>query len=95
MAKKINEDRMSAQMGINYFPEDSLEKQAYGIVEKYSENIPIPNDRNRLGFCLYKYLTGEGDNPDILVNSTKIKIVGITKEELAAKLNNDLDKVKK
>lgn len=86
---------MSTQMGISYFPEDSLEKQAYGIVEKYSENIPIPNDRNRLGFCLYKYLVGEGDNPDILVKSTKIKIVGITKEELAAKLNNDLTKVKK
>jgi hypothetical protein len=82
-------------VGVKYFPEDSLEKQVYSIVEKYSENIPIPNDRNRMGFCLYKYMIGEGDNPDILVNSTKIKIVGLSKEELAFKLNQELTRIRK
>ncbi|HEX2961886.1 MAG: hypothetical protein ACM3UR_06995 [Bacteroidota bacterium] len=77
------------------FPEDSLEKQVYNIVEKYKENIPIMNDRNRLGYNLFKYMSGEGDSPEILVKSTKIKIVGMTKEELAAKLTADLKTVKK
>ncbi|MGE5354135.1 MAG: hypothetical protein ACM3P0_18760 [Acidobacteriota bacterium] len=77
------------------FPEDSLEKQVYNIVEKYKENIPIMNDRNRLGYNLFKYMSGEGDSPEILVKSTKIKIVGMTKEELAQKLSADLKAVKK
>lgn len=77
------------------FPEDSLEKQVYNIVEKYKENIPIMNDRNRLGYNLFKYMSGEGDSPEILVKSTKIKIVGITKEELAQKLNTELKAIKK
>lgn len=76
------------------FSEDTPEKKVYSIVEKYSENIPVPNDRNRLGFCLYKYVTGEGDKPEILVRSTKIKIVGISKEELAKKLNEELSAAK-
>lgn len=80
---------------VKQFPEDSLEKQVYNIVEKYKENIPIMNDRNRLGYNLYKYMRGEGDSPEILVNSTKIKIVGMTKEELAQKLSQELKSVKK
>jgi len=78
----------------DFFPADSKEKQVYNIVEIFSENIPIPNDRNRLGYCLYKYITDQGDNPEILVRTTKIKIVGIEKEELARKLNEELGKAK-
>ncbi|MGE5402607.1 MAG: hypothetical protein ACM3S2_19600 [Ignavibacteriales bacterium] len=77
------------------FPEDSLEKQVYTIVEKYKENIPIANDRNRLSFSLYKYMNGEGDKPEILVKTTKIKIVGIEPMALAQKLNEELKHVKK
>jgi len=76
------------------FPIDSKEKQVYNIVEQLAENIPVPNDRNRLGYCLYKYVTGQGDNPEILVSSTKIKIVGMKKEELAKKINDELEKAK-
>jgi hypothetical protein len=61
----------------------------------FIENIPIVNDRNRLGFNLYKYMKGEGDKPEILVKSTKIKIIGITKEELARKLSEALTKIEK
>ncbi|RJP56608.1 MAG: hypothetical protein C4543_10985 [Ignavibacteriales bacterium] len=74
----------------NFFPEDSLEKKVYNIVEKYSEFIPIPNDRNRLGFNLYKFMTGEGDAPEICVKNAKLKLVGITHQELANKLSEDL-----
>ncbi|MFO7447580.1 MAG: hypothetical protein R6W90_14510 [Ignavibacteriaceae bacterium] len=77
------------------FPEDSLEKQVYSIVENLSEYIPILNDRNRLGFSLYKYVKGEGDHPNILVKATKIKIEGVSPEELAAKITTEIEKIKK
>lgn len=74
------------------FPESTIEKKCYNIVEMFKENIPIMNDRNRLGYNLYKFMTGEGDSPEILVKSTKIKIVGMTKEELAKRLTEELKK---
>ena len=77
-----------------FFPESSLEKQCYNIAEMFKENIPIMNDRNRLGFNLYRYMKGEGDAPEILVRTTKIKIEGLTKEELARKISEELKKVK-
>jgi hypothetical protein len=77
------------------FPEDSLEKKVYNIVESLSEYLPILNDRNRLGFSLYKYLKGEGDSPEILVKSTKIKVSGITHAELAEKINYEINKIEK
>ncbi len=76
------------------FPESSIEKKCYNIVEMFKENIPIMNDRNRLGYNLYKFMTGEGDSPEILVKSTKIKIEGMTKEELAKRLTEELGKIK-
>ena len=76
------------------FPEDSLEKKVYNIVESLSEFLPILNDRNRLGFSLYKYLKGEGDSPEILVKSSKIKVTGITEDELASKINSEISKIK-
>ena len=76
------------------FPANSLEKQCYNITEMLKENIPIMNDRNRLGYCLFKYMRGEGDSPEILVSSTKIKIEGITKPELAKKITDELTKIK-
>ena len=72
---------------------NSLEKKVYDIVEKFAINIPIQNDRYRLGYTLFKYMSGEGDTPEILVNSTKIQIEGISKSELAASLNEELGKI--
>jgi hypothetical protein len=79
--------------GTKLFPENSIEKQCYNITEKFKENIPIMNDRNRLGYCLYKFVKGEGDAPEILVKSTKINIVAISKEELAKKISEELKKI--
>ncbi len=75
---------------VKKFPKDSIESQVYSIAEKFKEYIPITNDRNRLGFNLYRFVKGEGDPPEILVNSAKIKVVGISKEELAKKLSAEL-----
>jgi hypothetical protein len=76
------------------FPEDSIEKKVYKVVENLIEYLPVANDRNRLGFSLYKYVMGEGDEPGILVKSTKVKVVGISLTELAKKLTVEIVKIK-
>ena len=75
-------------------PEDSIESKVYSMVETFKEYIPTPNDRNRLSYCLFKYLNGEGDAPKILLKTSKINYEGISKEELAKKLNEELSKIK-
>jgi len=55
--------------------------------------LPIANDRNRLGFGLYKYLEGEGDPPEVLLRSSKLNIEGITLDEFAKKLSAELEKL--
>ena len=75
-------------------PEDSLESKVYSMVETFKEYIPTPNDRNRLSYCLFKYLNGEGDAPKILLKTSKINYEGISKEELAKKLDEELSKIK-
>jgi hypothetical protein len=75
------------------FPEASLEKKVYNIVEKFSEHIPITNDKNRLGYCLFKFVKGEGDPPKVALRSAKIKVKGISIDELAIKIDSELKKV--
>ncbi len=77
-----------------HFPAESLEAQLYGMVEKYKEQIPRMNDRNRLGYNLYKFMTGEGDSPLVIVKNNKLVLKGITEEELAAKFEEDLKNIK-
>ena len=76
------------------FSESSQEKKAYNLVEQFAEYLPIANDRNRLGFGLYKYLEGEGDPPEVLLRSSKLNIKGITLDELAKKISAELEKLK-
>ncbi|OGU54872.1 MAG: hypothetical protein A2V66_00360, partial [Ignavibacteria bacterium RBG_13_36_8] len=64
-------------------------------VEKFKENIPIMNDRNRLAFNLYNFVKGNGEPPRISIKTTKIKLVGITESELAKKLDEELQGIKK
>lgn len=81
--------------GTDMFPDDSIEKQVYKIVEGLSNYLPILNDRNRLGFSLYKYMQGEGDSPIITLKNAKVKIEGISLEELSKKITVELDKIPK
>ena len=76
------------------FPESSLEKKVYGIVSSLSSYLPVANDRNRLGFGLYKYMSGEGDPPEVLVKTSKLRLEGITVQELAKKISQELEKIK-
>lgn len=78
---------------VKQFPDDSLEKKVYNIIESFKDNLPIMNDRNRLAFSLFKYLKGEGDAPLIAVKTNKLKIVGLTEEELAKRIDEELKKI--
>jgi hypothetical protein len=75
------------------FPGSSIEKKVYNIVEQFCEHIPITNDKNRLGYCLFKFMKGEGDPPKVALRSAKIKVVGISIDELAAKMDVELKKI--
>ena len=75
---------------VNPTPEQSIEQKVYDIVDKFKEHLPVVNDRYRLGFTLFKYVTGEGDPPEVLVKSTKIKLQGISEAEFAKKLSNEV-----
>ena len=75
------------------FPESSLEKKVYKIVESFGDFIPVTNDKNRLGYCLFKFMKGEGDSPKIALRSAKIKVVGISIDELAEKIDAELKNI--
>lgn len=77
------------------FAASTIEKQVYNLVESLQEFLPIMNDRNRLGYALYKFMTGEGDEPLITVKSAKLKIAGISEVELAKKIEAGLKDVQK
>ncbi len=75
-------------------PEDSVESKVYSLVESLAEYVQIPNDRNRLAYCLFKYLNNEGDEPKITLKNAKINYSGISLEDLAKKLDEGLSKIK-
>ncbi|NCS89009.1 MAG: hypothetical protein AUK34_08925 [Ignavibacteria bacterium CG2_30_36_16] len=79
---------------VKKFSDDSIEKKVYGIVEALNNYLPIMNDRNRLGFALYKYVKGEGDEPEVLAKTMKLKLEGISEEEIARLIKTEIDKIK-
>ena len=79
---------------IKEFPDDSLEKKIYSIVNSLEENIPLMNDRNRLGFALVNYLKGQGDPPDITVRNNKLSLKNITEKGLAELLELKIKEIK-
>jgi hypothetical protein len=81
--------------GTNKFSDDSIEKKVYNVIEDLKEYLPILNDRNRLGYSLYKYMQGEGDSPFITLKNAKVKIEGISLEELSEKISAELEKIPK
>lgn len=67
---------------VQRFKDDSLEKKVYSIAEELKDYLPLPNDRNRLGFNLYKKFKGEGDDVSTIVRTNRFTIQSISKEEL-------------
>ncbi len=79
---------------VKTFPDTSLEKRVYSFVDSLKEFIPVHNDRNRLSYGLIKFLRGDGDAPEVLVQSTKVEIANISASELAQKLTEGIGKIK-
>ena len=79
---------------VNKFPADSLEKQIYTFIDSLSGYIPVPNDRNRLSYSLFKYMNDEGDEPLISIKAAKLTVKGITEEDLAVKVTAGLSGIK-
>jgi len=75
------------------FDASTIEKQVYNLIDSLKEFLPIMNDRNRLGYALYKFMTGEGDEPLVTVKRAKVKIVGLSETELAKKIETGLKEV--
>ena len=44
---------------INYSDPEQLVKKIYTAIDELENVIPLPNDRNRLSFCLNMYFTNE------------------------------------
>ena len=60
--------------------ENSLEKKVYSLVDRYKEYLPVENDRYRLSYALFKYVTGEGDEPAITVKNNRVTLEGISRK---------------
>lgn len=80
---------------IKPFPENSIEKKAYSIAESLADYLPIMNDRNRLGFNLYRHLRGEGDDISTIVITNKFTIEKISRDELISLIEEKVEAVKK
>ena len=78
---------------INKFNENTIERKAYDLAESFSKYLPIANHRNRLGFNIYKTLTGEGDSAEMIIKTGKYKLEGIEKAEFINLLKSELAKL--
>jgi len=76
------------------FPENSLEEQVYSVAEDLKEYLPVPNDRNRLGYMLFKFFNKQGDGPEIIIKSGKFTIEGISRDNLISLLSEKIKSVK-
>ena len=47
---------------IKYFDVEAEIKKLYTAIDELEEIIPVPNDRNRLSFCINMYLNNETDS---------------------------------
>lgn len=80
---------------VKEFPEGSLEKKVYLMVESLKENLPLMNDRNRLSFALLNYLNGAGDPPSITIRNNKLTLQNITAADLSSVIEKKLAEIKK
>ncbi|HPN37680.1 MAG TPA: hypothetical protein PL041_04705 [Melioribacteraceae bacterium] len=80
--------------GIKKFNDNSPEKKAYNLADSFYQYLPIQNDRNRLGFNIYRNLIGEGDTPEVIVKNGKYKLTGIEREDFIKLLTEEISKLK-
>ncbi len=79
---------------VKEFPESSIEKKVYNMVDSLEPYLPLMNDRNRLSFSLLNYLNGHGDPPAITVRNNKLTIKDISSADLVKMLEEKLAELK-
>jgi hypothetical protein len=47
---------------VNYFDVETSIKKLYSAIDELEEFIPVPNERNRLSFCLNMFMNNESDS---------------------------------
>lgn len=80
---------------VKNYPEESIEKKVYGIIDSLDKYLPLMNDRNRLSFALLNYLKGQGDPPAITVRNNKLTIENISQSDLVKLIEDKLKDVQK
>lgn len=83
-----------ASAPVQEFPDSSTEKKAYAIAESFAGYLPISNDRNRLGFQLFRHLTGAGETIPIAIKTAKLTLKGITEEQLIQKVTEAIQSIR-
>jgi len=78
-----------APPGIKDFPADSMERIAYSAVESISTQEP--NDRNRLGYHLWRWLEKREGTLDQVVSESGARIL-ISKLEAVSRISEVLTK---
>lgn len=74
-------------------PETPISK-IYAMVEELKDSIPMPNDRNRLGFCLNRYYIGEAGTIKEAVYSAKPESSSIELDELVRIFTRKFEELK-
>lgn len=67
--------------------ENSAVKKIYTMLEEFKDVLPVSNDRYRIGFCLYRYYTGEAGSVKEALSSAAPITCKIDLKELGEKIN--------
>jgi translation elongation factor EF-1beta len=73
---------------------DSPVKKIYSMVDEFADVIPVPNDRNRLAFCIHRYYQGITGSIHEAVMAARPESCTIELDELEQQLEkkyNDLN----
>lgn len=79
--------------GIMHFPENSLEKKVYSLIDKYQQYLPVDSDRYRFSLGLFNYLSEKGDRPEVLIKSSKVNLVGISEKNFIEIINKEIENI--
>lgn len=75
----------------NQLRDSAIEKKAYTIAEQLSGYLAGANAANRLGYLVYLYFIGEGDEPEVFLRSGKFSLRDISRDEFLRQLKSLLD----
>ena len=75
-----------APAGVNYRDENDPLKRLYNAVDELNDIIPLPNERNRLSFCINLFLNKEADTLMNAIEQASPRSCTVSWDELEKKL---------